>query len=370
MAAPPDRRAASETPAAIAATMLLAALAAFAVAGLLFIPYGTDPLSAYAFLFAEAFGSLRGFGFTLVQATPLILIAQGTVLAWRAGLGYVGFEGCFVLGAAAAAWLALGGTPDGFPYALPPALFFPAVLALSFAAGAVWAGMIGVLRVRFRGNEVLTSLMANYVAAFIVQYLVSGPMRQPGSLPQTPRLPRDTWLPYLIPEARTHAGILIALVASGLVAVLLRATPTGYEIIASGINARAARYGGIPVARRQMLAILLAGGLAALAGLGAVLGVQHRLMDGLAGGAGFVGIVVALLARLDPLAVVPAAILYGGLEVGGAAMQRDTGVPSAVVFILESLVVLFILGSGLLRGWRLPLPWSGRWRATSRKAAE
>ena len=345
-----------ESPVAQAAATLLAILAAFVMAGMLFLPYGESPLTAYGFLLGEAFGNLRGFGFTLVQATPLILVAQGTIVAWRTGLGYVGFEGCFGVGAAAAAWLALGGTAGFAPWHLAAGLFFPAVLATSFAAGGAWAGIVGVLRVGFGGNEVLISLMANYVAAFLVQYLVSGPMRQAGALPQTPRLPSETWLPYLIPEGRAHVGILLALIASGAVWVLLRTTPIGFELIATGLNPRAARYGGITVARRQMLAFVLAGGLAALAGLCAVLGVQHRLMAGLAGGAGFVGIVVALLARLNPLAVVPTALLYGGLEVGGAAMQRRTGVPSAVVLILESLVVLLILGSDVLRHYRIALP--------------
>ncbi|KAB7894977.1 ABC transporter permease [Rouxiella sp. S1S-2] len=341
---------------ALAGTTLLALLVAFILAGLLFIPFGANPLAAFASLFDEAFGSLRGFAQTLVQATPLILIAQATIVVWRGGLGYIGFEGCFLVGAAAASWVALGGTPQGMAIMLPVWAFWPVVLIAAFAAGGVWAGMVGFLRVRFGGNDVLISLMANYVAAFLIQYLVSGPMRAVGDLPQTPRLPMESWLGFILPGTRAHMGLLIALTCSVFVWALIRKTPMGYEIIVSGLNPKAARYGGINVIRRQMLAVFLGGGMAALAGLCAVLGVQHRLMDGLAGGVGFVGVVVALLARLNPLVVIPTAILYGGLEVGGSAMQRESGLPTSVIFILESLVVLLILAGDILRYYRINWP--------------
>lgn len=354
----------ADSSAAVALTSFSGLLAAFIIAGLLFIPFGSNPLTAYGFLFSEAFGSLRGLGQSLVQATPLILIALATIVIWRAGLGYIGFEGCFLLGAAAASWIALAGTPQGFPWALPGWAYWPIVLLAAFVAGALWAGWVGALRVRFGGNDVLISLMANYVAIFLVQYLVSGPMRAPGDLPQTPRLPHESWLPYLMSGMRAHWGIALALLATLFVTWLLRATPAGYEIIVTGLNPKAARYGGINVGRRQMGAVVLGGGLAALAGLCAVLGVQHRLMDGLSGGVGFVGVVVALLARLNPLLVIPTAILYGGLEVGGSAMQRQSGLPTSVVLILQSLVVLLILAGDILRYYRLRWP-GARTRTTS-----
>ena len=350
------RLVAASSPIGSAGITGLALLAAFLIAGLLFIPYGASPWTAYASLFAEAFGSMRGFGQSLVQATPLILVAQATIVVWRAGLGYIGFEGCFLVGAAAAAWVALGGVAGGFPVDLPPAAFWPVALLVCFAAGAAWAGLVGILRIRFGGNDVLISLMMNYVAAFLVQYLVSGPMRAPGDLPQTVRLPPATWLGLILPDAKAHAGLAIGLAVSVFVWALLRFSPIGFEIVAAGLNPRAARYGGIDVARRQMLAIGLGGGFAALAGLCSVLGVQHRLMDGLAGGVGFLGVVVALLARLNPLVVVPTAILYGGLQVGGNAMQRQSGLPTSAVLILESLIVLLILAADLLRHYEIVWP--------------
>lgn len=350
------RLAPAESSGALVLTSFCGILAAFIIAGLLFIPFGGSPLSAYGFLFDAAFGSLRSFGLSLVQSTPLMLIALATIVVWRAGLGYIGFEGCFLLGATAASWIALSGTPQGFPWAIPALLYWPMVLIAAFLAGALWAGWVGALRVKFGGNDVLISLMANYVALFMVQYLVSGPMRAPGDLPQTPRLPVESWLPFVMNGMRAHWGIAIALVATLFVFWLMRATPAGFEIKIAGLNPRAARYSGVDVNRRQMGAVLLGGGLAALAGLCAVLSVQHRLMEGISGGGGFIGVVVALLARLNPLLVIPTAILYGGLEVGGSAMQRQTGLPTSVVLILQSLVVLLILAGDLLRYYRINLP--------------
>lgn len=345
----------TESPWAIALMTLGSVALAFLIGAILFLPFVPNPLEAYASLFEASLGSMRGLGITLNRAAPLILIALGTCVAWRAGFGYLGFEGCLTVGAAAAAWFALLGFDGGAGF-LSAFLFFALAICLSFAVGGAWAGGVGLLRSRFGGNEVLISLMANYIAAFIVQYLVSGPMRAPGSLPQTPRLPAQTWLPGIIPETRAHAGILIALVAAGLVWMLMSRMRLGYEFVVTGLNPFAARYGGINVARRYVLAAFLAGGLGALAGLVEVLGTQHRLLDGLSGGIGFIGIVVALLAKLNPLAVVPTAILYAALSVGADAVQRSTGAPSSIIFILQSLIVLFVMASDFLRYWTIRLP--------------
>ena len=347
------RLAPADSPWAIAASMVAAVLAAMAITSLLFISYGADPLQAYFALFHEPFATLRGFGYTLVRTAPLTLIALGTIVSWRAGFGYLGFEGCFVLGAAASSWLALSTAPDGFIGPLSPLLFFPLALTFCFAVGAVWAGVVGLLRANFGGNEVLISLMANYVAVLIVEYLVSGPMRAPGGLPETDRLPQSTWLPFVLPHTRAHAGILLAVVATALVWMMLRTLPLGYELIVTGLNPIAARYAGIHVRSRIVFAACIGGGLGALAGLVEVLGVQHRLMDGISGGVGFVGIIVALLARMNPLAVLPAAMLYGGMSVGADAMQRRANIPASITYILQSLIVLLILASHLLRTYRI-----------------
>lgn len=358
----------ADSPLVIAGTTVLALLAAMLITSFLFIAYGANPLQAYFALFHEPFATLRGFGYALVRASPLALIALGTIVSWRSGLAYLGFEGCFVIGATAATWLALLTAPGARFGPLPFALFLPLAILVSFATGGVWSGIVGTLRARLGGNEVLISLMANYVAIFILQFLVSGPLRAPGSLPETRQLPRATWLPFILPGTRAHAGILIALAAAALVWALLKKMPLGYELMVTGFNPLAARYAGINVARRLVLAAFLAGGLGALAGTVEVLGSQHRLMDGISGGVGFVGIIVALLARLDPIAAVPTAILYGGMSVGADAMQRRASIPSSITFILQSLVVLLVLISDVSRYYRINP--SALWQRRSDAVAE
>jgi general nucleoside transport system permease protein len=349
-----------DSPLAILTTTSAAFLTAMLVTSFLFLRYGASPLQAYAALFHEPFGTLRGFGYSLVRASPLALVALGTIVSWRSGFAYLGFEGCFVIGAAATAWLALLAVPGGTLGALPSFVLAILAVLLGFVAAGMWAGLVGILRARFGGNEVLISLMSNYVAIFILQYLVSGPMRAPGSLPETRMLPRSAWLPFILPGTRAHAGILIAIAAAALVWMLLQKVTLGYELIVTGFNPFAARYAGINVPRRVELAAFFAGGLGGLAGLVEVLGSQHRLMDGISGGMGFVGIVVALLARLNPVWVVPTALLYGGMSVGADAMQRRAAIPSSITFILESLAVLLVLAFDALRYYRLnPAFWRG-----------
>jgi simple sugar transport system permease protein len=338
----------ADSPLAIATAMFIAVVAAMLVTSLLFVLYGANPLQAYFALFHEPFATLRGFGYALVRTAPLTLIALGTIVSWRSGFGYLGFEGCFVIGAAATTWLALF-------TALPFWAFLPAALLLSFGAGALWAGVVALMRARLGGNEVLISLMTNYLAILIVQYLVSGPMRAPGGVPETALLPRATWLPFILHGTRAHGGILLALLATLLVWVVLRKTPLGFELIVSGLSPSAARFGGINVGARLVLAAFCAGGLGAWAGTVEVLGEQHRLMDGISGGVGFTGIIVALLARLNPVAVIPAAVLYGGMAVGANAMQRRVGIPSSITFILQSLIVLMVLASDMFRRYRVKL---------------
>jgi general nucleoside transport system permease protein len=197
--------------------------------------------------------------------------------------------------------------------------------------------------------------MTNYLAILLVQYLVSGPMRAPGGIPETAQLPPATWLRFILPGTRAHSGIFLALLAAAVVWVVLRKTALGYELIVSGLSPSAARFAGIDVGRRLVLAAFCAGGLGAWAGTVEILGEQHRLMDGVSGGAGFTGIIVALLARLNPLAVVPAALLYGGMSVGANAMQRRAGIPSSITFIAQSLIVLMVLASDIFRRYRVKL---------------
>lgn len=358
-----ERRVApTETRRAVIVSTVVSVLAALVVGGALFLPFGANPVAAYGALLGEAFLTWRGFAFTLINAAPLILVGLGTVVAWRTGFGFLGFEGCLLVGAAAASWVALLAGNDGPLEGLHFALFLPLAMIATFVSGGLWAGIVGIFKGRFGGNEVITSLMMNYVAILLVQYLVSGPMRAPGSLPQSARFERETWLPILFEGSRINAGILVALAAVVLVWFVLFRSRLGYEMIVTGLNPLAARFGGIQVGRRQILAAFIAGGLGALAGMVEVLGVHHRLMDGMAEGTGFIGIVAALLGKLHPVGVVVASVLYAGMDVGADAMQRKAGLPGSILFIIQSLIVLFILASDLLRYYRIN--WPALWRSS------
>jgi general nucleoside transport system permease protein len=354
----------ADSPVAVAGSTAIALFAAMAVAAIFFGYYGASPFQAYFGLFHEPFATWRGFGYALVRSTPLALVALGTIVSWRSGFYYLGFEGCFVVGASAAGWLSLSTSRGPVPFSV----FLPLAILFSFLAGGVWAGLVAFIRVRLGGNEVLISLMSNYVARLFLDYLVSGPLRAPGSLPETPLLPRPTWLPFVLPGTRAHAGILVAVAAALLVWVLLERLPLGYEMVVTGFNPGAARYAGIEVDRRMILAGFLAGGLGALAGMVEILGSQHRLMDGISGNMGFVGIIVALLSKLNPLAAVPVALVYGGMSVGADAMQRHAAIPSSITFILESLAVLLVLASDVLRFYRFNF--SALWRFKLRASGD
>lgn len=204
-------------------------------------------------------------------------------------------------------------------------------------------------------------------ALFLVQYVVSGPLRAEGSLPQTERLPLATWLPIILPGGRGTIAILLAAGVALATWLLLNRLRLGYDMKITGLNPLAARYGGINTGATYVTAAVIAGGLGALAGMLQVLGLQHRLLDSLGGGIGFIGIVVALLARLNPLAVIPVAILYAAMTVGGEALQRRTGAPTSIIFILQSLIVLFLLASEIFRYWKIN--WHLLWPLRRRRAS-
>ena len=356
-----ERRAvALDSPLSIALVSIGAVGVAMLLGGILFAPFGASIVEGYSSLIANGFFKLRGLGYTLNTATPLMLIAFGAIVAWRCGLIFLGFEGCLLVGAAGGTLIALQALPGGLLEGAPGLVTMVLSLGCGALTGALWAGLVGELKVRYGGNEVLMALMMNFLAIFLVQYLVVGPWRVPGDLPQTARIPREVWLPIVAPELRAHAGICIALAFGAVIYVLMEKTRAGFEMVSSGLNARAARYGGIDIAARLRQSAFIAGALAGLAGAIEILGVHHRLLDGLSDGTGFLGIVVALLGRMSVPGAVLASVLYGGLSVGGDAMQRQTGLPSSIVLIIQAAIVLFVLASEILRTHRLSIRFTPR----------
>jgi simple sugar transport system permease protein len=291
-------------------------------------------------LLAGAFGSWYAFGSgTLVRAAPLILTGLAVAIAFRAGVFNIGAEGQFIVGAAAATAAALA------MHSLPAFILVPSMLVLGFGAGALWAWIAAILRARFHVLEVISTIMLNFVALHLVSYLVRGPLQEPTHIyPQTVTFVDAARLPRFGSTTRLHLGFLVAVLACVAAWFVVRYTAAGFRLRAVGANPDAARSAGmIDAARTTMRAFLISGALAGLAGAIEVSAVTYALYENISPGYGFTAIAVALLAQLNPLAVVGTGILFGALEAGATAMQRDAGVPSVVVSIVEALIILVLL---------------------------
>jgi simple sugar transport system permease protein len=322
-----------------------AVVVALVIGAVLLLLLGANPLQAYAALIGGALGTWAGLIQSAVKATPLLLVALGIIIAFRANVINIGAEGQIIAGALAATWFALAFR------AWPGVALVAATLVVGFAAGAAWGFVPGLLKARLGVNEILSTVMMNAVALQLMNLLLGGPMIDPAEveagtfIAQSERLPLHAWLPRLLPQTLLHAGAILAVVLAIGVYVFLWRTTVGYRIRAVGQSPEAARYAGIPVPFYQMLSLTLAGGFAGLAGVVEVLGVHHRLLEGISGGYGFSGIVAALFGKLHPLGAIPASFLFGSLLVGADKMQRAVQVPSALVGTLLGLVVLFVVGS-------------------------
>ncbi len=330
----------------------LAMVAALLIGAVLLLLLKADPVSAYAAMIQGVFGSVSGFTQSLVKATPLLLVGLGICIAFRASVINIGGEGQIIAGALMATWfsLAFRGWPGW--------LLLPATMVAGFLAGALWGLIPGLLKVRLNVNEILSTVMMNAIGIQLMNFLLRGPLIDPAGvragtfLPQSERLPEHVWLPRLVPQTLLHAGTIIAVLLAAAVYVFLWRTTIGYRIRAVGLNREASRYAGINVPVYQALSLTLAGGFAGLAGVVEVIGVQHRLLEGVTSGYGFSGIVAALFGGLHPLGVVPASWLFGSLLVGADKMQRAVQVPSALIDTVLGLVVMFVVGSALLtRRW-------------------
>jgi general nucleoside transport system permease protein len=320
----------------------IAALAVLLLAALL-AAGGYDAPLALGALWRGSLGSAYALhSATLVRATPLVLAGLAVTVAFRAGILNIGAEGQLVAGAAAAAAVA-GALSSG---ALLP-LALPAALVAAMLAGAAWAGIAALLRARFGVLDVISTIMLNFVAGFVVSWLVRGPLQEPSRIyPQTMTLDEAARLPRLLEGSRLHAGALLAAAAAVLLWIVLGRTAAGFRLRAVGANPRAAATAGlIRVERVAAGAFLASGALAGLAGGVELTGVTFALYENLSPGYGFTAIAVALLARLHPLGVVATGVMFGALQAGATAMQRDAGVPSVVVAVIEATVILMVLAA-------------------------
>lgn len=332
------------------ATPFISVAIAVLIGSIFMIAAGKDPLMAYSAMFRGAFGTQRQLGETLLRATPLMFTGLAVAYGFRAGLFNIGAEGQLFLGGLAAAYL--GVRLAGLPWQIS----LPIVVVGSMAAGAAWAFIPAMLKARIGAHEVITTMMFTYIGRYLVSYLVTGPLKAPGQVPQTVevavnnRLPRLSDMMTFLQPTRAHAGILIAVVMAVVVWAILRYTAAGFEARAVGFNPFAAQAGGISVAATTVKSLCFSGALAALAGASEVLGVHYRLFDQFSSGFGFTGIAVALLAKNNPLGVVPAAILFGALSAGAGTMQLEAGVSQKVISVIQGIII-FLIGAETIVTW-------------------
>jgi simple sugar transport system permease protein len=311
---------------------------------------GGSPIEAYVQLVSGAVGSQAALSATLARSVPIVVVGVGLAIAFRAGCFNLGAEGQMILGALVVALLAnvLGDLPG-------PALILVAAAA-GCAAGALWAIGPAWLQTRFEVPLLITTLLLNYIAAYFAAYLVSYPFRDmsaSAALAQTVMIPEAAQLPYLIPGGRLHAGVLLLLILPVVAWWLQRRTVIGYEMRMTGHNPSFSEYGGVNRKRITHRTMLLSGAICGLAGAMVVLGIHYRYVDAsiTTPGYAWTGFTATLLAVADPVWTLVAGLFLGGLEVGAAAMERRTQIPSQVVNIVQASIILMVAIRVTLGRW-------------------
>jgi ABC-type uncharacterized transport system permease subunit len=323
-----------------------AVLSALVIFGVFCALAGANPLAVYGSIYKAAFGSWSAWQNTLIRASPLMLTALCTALPARLGLVIIGNEGALVMGGLGAvlAGLTLGTS-------LPGGLVLLAMAVASLVAGGLWIMLAGALR-HYRGvNETISSLLLNYIAIALMNHLVQGPLRDPAfvSKPSSYEIAEAAWLGNL-PTTRIHWGLIYGLMASALAYILIQRTTFGFAARTAGGNIRAARMAGLPVGKLTLAVCFLAGSCAGLAGMVEVAAVQKRLNESIVSSYGYAGILVAFVARHNPLATVLVSVLLGGILASGGILQRSHDLPDATVLVFQGIVFLCVLFSESLYG--------------------
>lgn len=344
-----ERRDISSALLRFSAPMVSIAVALF-FAGALLLVAGISPLAAYREILVEAVGSLYGLSETLVKATPLILAGLGVSLAFRMQIWNIGAEGQIYMGAMGATWVALfSGLENHW-------LLMITMFCAAFICGGLWAGVAGVLRARWRVNEVIVTLMMNYIAILLVNYLIYGPWRDPQgfNFPLTAQFSEAARFANFF-DTRLHSGFFLALFCALLLYLLMERTVWGYQIKVIGSNPQAARYAGMRTGVAIFAVLFLSGAIAGVAGLSEVAGLQYRLQHGISSGYGYTAIIIAWLARRSALGVIIVSLLMGILLVGGDSLQMLWQLPIAFVYAFQGLILFFLLGSDFFIQYRVKL---------------
>ncbi len=321
---------------------IIALLASLIIGALLLIITGYNPIESYYLLFDGAFGNLKRFSETLVKMIPILIIALGTSVAFKAKLWNIGGNGQYTLGAIAAATVALY-------VKLPVYIVLPLAFLASILVGTIYGLFIGGIKAKLNANEVITTLMMDYIIAYLLSYLVYGPMMDPDGFgfPQTSLLDDKLMFIKVIGGTRLHFGIFIALLLVIFVYLLWK-SKKGFSILLVGDNPLVAKFCGINVSKHIILTMCISASISALAGCIDVFGIFGRLQDNLPGSLGSIAIVVALLGNLNPVGITFASLFFAALVVGGNTMQRFGGVPYALVSIIQGLVIVFVISGNMI----------------------
>ena len=317
----------------------------------------SEALAAYRALLVGSVGSVKAISETLTAATPLILAGLSVAIAFRAGLFNIGGEGQMLIGGMTA--VLVGFSITGLPWFV----HLPLALLAGIMGGAAWGFIPGFLKAKTGAHEVIVTIMLNFIALRLVDFLLKTTLfqREGRNDPVSKTVEASAQLPQLLgwmnPALRVHLGLIVALIAAGLISWLLFRTTTGFEFRAVGANPSAARYAGMSITKVYILVMMIAGGLAGLAGTGQVLGVLDRATPGFSANIGFDGIAVALLGRSNPWGVVAAALLFGGLRAGGQNMQVSADVGIDLIAVIQALIIIFVAAPSLITAlYRLKTP--------------
>jgi len=305
---------------------------------LIIVLTGANPAKAWYYIFWGSIGTQFALLETIVKMAPLVFTGLACALAFRAQFWNIGAEGQLYAGCFGAALL------GALPLDLPAFLYIPLVLAGGFVAGGIWGVIPGILKVKYNANDIVTTLLSNYIIIYLLEALLEGAWRDPQSgWPHSPLINDSARFPILIPRSRLHLGIVLALLAAVVVYLLMQKTILGYQIKVVGENPRAAFFGGIPTGKIVVITALLSGGLAGLAGVGEVCAIQYYLVGGMAASYGYFGIAVAMLGGLNPFGVILGAFYFAIIMTGAQVMSRMTGVPVYLADIIQGVTLLALL---------------------------
>ena len=331
-----------------------AILIALILGGILISFAGGNPFLSYAHIARASFGNIGVVSDTLVKATPIIMTALACSIAFRMKLWNIGAEGQFIMGAFGASAVVLAPL---LPAETPTWIFIPVMMLAGMLMGALWGFIPGYLKAKFNVNEIISTLMMNYISIAWINYWIFGVWSE-GGFQMSAKFPKTTWLPRLLDYAEsipvfrgltTHAGLLIGIVAAFILWLLVYRSRWGYEIRLIGDNPNAARYAGINISRNTILVMMVSGALAGLGGMSEITGVVHRLQTSpVAAGYGFTGIIVAWLAKLHPGVIVVVSVLFGALILAGREIQ-----PSGVPKMIQGIILVCLIASDFLLRYRV-----------------